>query len=74
MGMQSDVPAERPSVDAGAAYAAKLLSIETAANKFFMSRSTFHRFRIRHAIVTLPGGRIHEDDIIAGIERERKLR
>lgn len=53
------------------AYAAKLIEIHVAAQKFGMSDMTFLRFRRRHGVPRLPGKRVHVDDVINGLERGR---
>jgi hypothetical protein len=58
--------------DRAAEYAAKLLPISKAQKAFGFSESTFLRFRNHHRIPILPGQRLHIDDIIAALERERK--
>lgn len=55
-------------------YVSKLLSIEAVLTRFDWSSSTWKRFKKRHNIQTLTGDKIHVDDVIAGIERERKLK
>lgn len=57
-----------PSVD----YPSRLLSLRLAEQRYGMSRNTFLRFRTRHAIPLLTGGKVHEDDIIAAFDRERR--
>ena len=61
-----------PTSDRAAEYAAKLLPISKAQALFGFKISTFWRFRQNHRIPILPGKRIHIDDIIAALERERK--
>lgn len=53
-------------------YVSKLLTVSAAQAAFGFSESTFLRFRQRHRIQVLPGKRIHTDDIIAGLDRERR--
>ena len=53
-------------------YVAKLLTVSEAQSAFKFSESTFLRFRQRHKIQVLPGKRIHVDDVIAGLDRERR--
>jgi hypothetical protein len=53
-------------------YAAKLLPIRVAADKFAMEPKTFLRFRHRHNIRTLPGNKVHVEDVIQALERERQ--
>jgi hypothetical protein len=52
-------------------YVAKLLTVSEAQAAFKLSESTFLRFRQRHKIQVLPGKRIHIDDIIAAMDRDR---
>ena len=53
-------------------YVTKLLPVAEAQVAFKFSESTFLRFRQRHKIQVLPGKRIHIDDIIAGLDRDRR--
>lgn len=56
------------------AYAAKLLTVTVAGEKFGLSRTTFCRLRRRHKIPLLPGLKVHVDDVIAALEKEREHR
>lgn len=48
-----------------------VIPIQEALEKFGFSTSTFYRFRIRHKIQTLTGGKVHIADILAAFEAER---
>lgn len=54
-------------------YVDRLLPISDAAKKYGMSKTAFWRFRRRHKLATLPGRRVHEDDVIAAMNRERGI-
>lgn len=54
-------------------YVAKLLPVGVARELFCMSQSTFLRFRHRHKIALLPGRRVHISDVMAALERDRRL-
>jgi hypothetical protein len=53
-------------------YAVKMLTVSAAVSAFGFSTSTFMRLRRRHKIQILPGRKVHVDDIIAALERERR--
>ena len=53
-------------------YVAKLLTVSEAQAAFGFSESTFLRFRQRHRIQLLSGKRVHVDDVIAALDRERR--
>lgn len=60
------------SVQKAEEYVAKLLTVSAAQAAFGFSESTFLRFRQRHRIQLLPGKRVHIDDVIAALDRERR--
>ena len=60
------------SENKAAEYAANLLTISKAQAAFGFKYQTFRRFRKYHQIPILPGKRIHIDDIIAALEKERR--
>lgn len=53
------------------AYTAQLLPVAKAAKMFGMSASTFLRLRQKHGVQSLPGRRVHVDDIISALQQER---
>lgn len=55
-----------------AAYVKSQVALDDAQELFGFSRTSFFRFRRRHAIATLPGRKISLADIVAAFESERR--
>lgn len=54
-----------------ASFTAHVVPLAVARQMFAFTKTTFWRFRIRHRIETLTGGRIDVRDILAGFAAER---
>jgi hypothetical protein len=55
-----------------AAFMDGLLPLKRAQAAFGFTRTSFWRFRIKHRIRLLPGRQINIDDVIAGLQAERR--
>lgn len=63
-------PSHTPSIGLDE-FVAALVPLHDAEQLFGFSRSGFFRFRRRHAIAGLLGGKVHVGDIVDACERER---
>lgn len=52
-------------------YSTKLITLATAGRLFDLSTTSLWRLRIRHRVPLVAGGRVHADDIVAALDRER---
>lgn len=53
-------------------YRSKLLALCRASEIFELPSTTFWRFRLKHSVGKLSGAHVHADDIIAGLDAERR--
>ena len=61
-----------PAVTIPDDYSDNLMSLEDACKRFKFCRKNFWIFRTKHSIKTLSNGKVHRDDIVKGLEDERR--